>query len=232
VVTGLLDLPVEERPALGLAPAGRGNDLARALGVPRAGAALVSSLASGRDRPLDAGEVIVDGRREVFANALGIGLDGAIARRALTLPLPGLLAYGIAALGAILAGEAPWDVEGKLDGEPFRGAMTLVSVGNSPSTGGGFRLVPDADPGDGLLDCCLAEGAGRLTVLSFLPRVLRGTHGADPRVRLARFRRLVLRVPGGIPVHGDGDLLSAAARGLEVSVLPAALRCRVPGNRV
>jgi len=198
--------------------------------VARAGAALVPALAAGTERVLDAGEAVVDGRREVFANALGIGLDGAIARRALALPFPGLLAYGIAALGAILAGEAPWAVEGVLDGEPFSGRVTLVSVGNSPSTGGGFRLVPDADPGDGLLDCCLAEWAGRLTVLSFLPRVLRGTHGDDPRVRLARFRRLVLRVPGGIPVHGDGDLLAGSARELAVTVLAGALRCRVPAS--
>ncbi len=230
MVGGILDVPAGKRPALGVAPAGRGNDLARALGVPRAGAGLVPLLRAGVDRPLDAGEARLDGRREVFANALGIGLDGAIARRARNLPLPGPAAYAAAALAAILAGDAPWEVAGDLDGEPFGGPVTLVSVGNSSSTGGGFRLVPDADPGDGMLDCCVAAGAGRLTLLGFLPRVLRGTHGRDPRVRLARFRRLSLRVPRGIPVHGDGEVLAVAAREVEVVVLAGALRCRLPAG--
>ena len=230
VAVGLLELPPDRRPALALAPAGRGNDLARALGAPPAGPGLVAALAAGGDRFLDAGEALVDGRREVFVNALGIGLDGAIARRAAALPLPGLPAYGLAAAIAVLAGEAPWEVEGTVDDEPFAGPHTLVSVGNSPSTGGGFRLVPDADPGDGLLDACLARGAGRLVVLGFLPRVLRGTHGTDPRVRLLRFRRLVLRAPAGIPVHGDGEVLAVAAREVAVTVLPGALRYRVPAG--
>lgn len=75
VANGLMRLPAETRPALGLIPVGSGNDYARTIGmtcdVDRACAQLLASV----PRPADIGRV--NGR--YFVETLSFGLDAAIA---------------------------------------------------------------------------------------------------------------------------------------------------------
>ncbi|MFN7964574.1 MAG: diacylglycerol kinase family protein [Acidobacteriota bacterium] len=221
-VLAAADAPPEAR--LALVPAGRGNDLARSLGIPRGfGPALRLALEGQTSRRLDAGLANVDGVQTVFANALGIGFDAAVAVRAKRVPLSGFAAYLVAAL-ATLAGEpGPWPLLASIDGVDQTASFSLLSLGNGSTTGGGFRLTPDADPTDGRLDFCAAVGARRLELLGLLPLALLGRHRNHARITLGRCETVVVEARQGVPVHADGEVLSPDARRIEVSLLAGAL---------
>ena len=214
---------------LALVPAGRGNDLARSLRIPASfEAALQLALEGEAFCLLDAGLANVDGVQTVFANALGIGFDAAVAVRAKRVPLAGFPAYMAAALASLAIEPGPWRLLATLDGVPRTENFTLLSLGNGSTTGGGFRLTPDADPSDGRLDFCAGVGAGRWALLGLLPLALLGRHRNHPRITLGRCESVTVLAEGGVPVHADGEVLSAAAHRIEVRLLPGAVRVVTP----
>lgn len=230
IVSGLLEVgkSPSERPRLAFLPAGRGNDLARSCGTPRDPArALRLALRGDNERMLDVGEVVLDGQRFLFVNALGIGFDASVARHAQALPLAGFGAYLLAIVRVLVSREWPWHLVGRLDGSPFDQSVTLFSIGNGRTTGGGFQLTPSAIPWDGLLDYCCAEELSRVAVLGILPRLPSGRHAGHPRLRLGTFERFEADLQPPAPIHADGEILSVGAKSLRVGVLKAALRVRV-----
>jgi diacylglycerol kinase (ATP) len=82
-------------------------------------------------------------------------------------------------------------------------------VANGPFVGGGMKIAPAADPGDGLLDVVVLGDIGRLETLRWLPRVYRGTHVMHPRVVTGR--TVSCRIVAGptCPVHVDGEAFGA-----------------------
>src|SRR5690606_37502049 len=79
VANGLLRVPAERRPRLGVVPIGSGNDFAYAAGIQSNPFEAVKRLYAGQERRVDAG-LIRDGsgRSEYFVNTAGIGFDAAI----------------------------------------------------------------------------------------------------------------------------------------------------------
>lgn len=218
------------RPWLGLVPAGRGNDLARALGVPsEPRVALALALSGERTLPLDLGRLVADGREVIFANAAGLGFDGDVAVRARRLPLHGLPAYALAALGSMAVRPGPWEMAASIDGRPYRGAVIIFTVANGNTTGGGFVIAAAARPDDGQLDYGRAGPSSRAAVLRYLWRALHAGLGREPRFEFGRFARLTASFSPGIPIHADGEIVSPGASEVTIEVLPAALHAVVPG---
>ncbi|UCF67270.1 MAG: hypothetical protein JSV80_16070 [Acidobacteriota bacterium] len=236
VTAGLLDVGscADDRPSLAIAPIGRGNDLASALGFTGRPGELRDGLSGSETRPLDVGRGDVDGRSLLFTNALGIGFDAAVARRARAWALPGAGAYVVGILGTLIAGDGPWRLRGRLDREPFDLAVTLLTVGNGPTTGGGFRLTPRADPSDARWDVCWAEAMGRLGALRLLGRLVRGRHEEDPRVQSRRCERLEMEIVPPAPIHADGELVAEAATRIKLELDGGAIHVLrpVPFRRV
>jgi diacylglycerol kinase family enzyme len=208
--------------ALGIVPLGRGNDLARALDIRPGVGDLPAALGAGGERDLDLGRVEIDGRAAIFANAVGIGLEGRVAARA------GRRGYTLAALGAVLWGRRAWHLSGEIDGAPVAGRYAVLSVCNGGRTGGGYRPAPDARSDDAMLDFCLGGEAGRIGLLGLMRAARSGRHGGRADVLLGRLRHMRIEAEPPVPVHADGDVLSSGARRLEVEVIPAALRVRLP----
>jgi diacylglycerol kinase (ATP) len=203
---------------LGLLPAGTGNDLALALGVPTdpvvAARALAADLQAGSVRPIDA---VRTGNRW-WATVLCCGFDSAVTDRANRLRWPrGPRRYDVAIL-AELARLRPREVTLTVDGVGSRREVTLVAVGNTPWYGGGLRIAPDADPADGLLEVVVVGPISRRELVRTRPRLAAGTHVDHPAVTVLRGREVAL--------HGDG--LSTYADGEPVCALPAVSVC-VPG---
>lgn len=216
-------------PPVGLVPAGRGNDLCRSLGIPLdLDEALDVALAAACVRPLDVGRAEIDGRPCVFTNALGVGFDAAVAVRARSLPLAGFPAYLVAALASVVREPGRWQLTAELAGEIRSGEFLLFTIGNGATTGGGFRITPQADPGDGELDFCAARARGRLDLLRLLPLALLGRHVTRPGVELGRLRAVAIESPRGVPVHADGEPLAAAARRIVVRLAAGAVQVVVP----
>ena len=206
---------------LGVVGVGSGNDFALLAGVPRDPAAAVRRLLAAEPRAVDVGRV---GDRW-FSNGVGIGLDARVAievdrgRR-----FRGIFMY-LDALRKVLRVFRPPRMAVEIDRERVaEGPMTLVTVGNGGRHGGGFWICPDARIDDGVLDVCTCDGLGTLGILSFLPRVMRGTHTGASCVHMHRARRVRVTSPDPLPVHADGEIVAEAAREVEIEIHPGRLR--------
>ncbi|HEV7212036.1 MAG TPA: YegS/Rv2252/BmrU family lipid kinase [Blastococcus sp.] len=203
---------------LAVIPAGTGNDLALALGVPRAPVAAVRSAAedllAGVARTVDAGRT---GDRW-WATVLCCGFDSAVTDRANRLRWPrGRRRYDVAVL-AELARLRPTELTLVVDGETRELPVTLVAVGNTCWYGGGMKVCPGADPADGLFDVTVVGPISRLELVRTKPRLTAGTHVEHPAVTVVRASRVELSSPG-VNAYADGE---------PVAPLPAVAEC-VPG---
>ncbi|MBE2241750.1 MAG: diacylglycerol kinase family lipid kinase [Burkholderiaceae bacterium] len=211
---------------VGLVALGSGNDTARAVGL--RGLAWPRALQHALDAPalpIDLGECVADGRRELFASSLTAGFDSAVGMRALRAPrwLRGLPRYLWATL-AELAALRRWPVAIEADGERVvAGEVLFASVLNTPTYGGGMPVAPDARIADDRLDLIVAAGFGRLGAAAMLPRLLAGRHLPHPRIATRSFALLAATSSVEVPLAADGEPI-VAARAWRVRVLPAALR--------
>jgi diacylglycerol kinase (ATP) len=203
---------------LAVVPAGTGNDLALALGIPRdplaAARAAAADLAAGTSLTVDAGRT---GDRW-WATVLCCGFDSAVTDRANRLRWPkGRRRYDVAIL-AELAALRPREVELVLDGERQTVPVTLVAVGNTSWYGGGMKVCPGADPSDGLFDVTVVGPMTRRQLIRSRPRLTAGTHVEHAAVAVHRAARVELSSPG-VSTYADGE---------PVAPLPAIAEC-VPG---
>jgi len=218
---GILGLPPESRPALGVIPCGTGNDYAKLAGTHGAGVEeAVHRLAGARLVRLDAGRAL----DEYFINSLGIGFDAEVARRVAGYHrLRGAPAYLAAALATFRSFDPP-TLEVESAGVSFREPTLLLEVGIGSVVGGGFRLTPEAKPDDGLFDVCAIRRLGFFGFLGKLPLAMLGRHGGLKEVRMFRTTRLVIRGETGRPLvcQLDGEVRSSTGPVI-VEMIPAAL---------
>jgi diacylglycerol kinase (ATP) len=91
----------------------------------------------------------------------------------------------------------------EVDGRPaWSGRLATAVVANGPCFGGGMRIAPAADPGDGLLDLVVLGDVGRWELLWWLPTVYRGEHAANRKVVSLPATPFTLTVlPGALPLR-------------------------------
>jgi diacylglycerol kinase (ATP) len=211
--------------ALGLIPAGTGNDLCRGLGLdPTDPVAAARVVAAGHSRPVDL--VAVNDR---FVGAVvATGFDALVNRRANRMPHPkGSLRYVLAALAEIRV-FTPLRYRLRVDGQVRRLEAMLIAIGNTAYYGGGMQICPTADPEDGLLDLTIIHPVSRGTLLQLLPRMHTGSFVRHPCVERLRAREVDLEGPGLIG-YGDGEHVDDGP--LRVRVVPAAVRVLLPAAR-
>jgi YegS/Rv2252/BmrU family lipid kinase len=210
---------------LGVLPGGRGNDLARVLGIGQDPVAACAVIAGGVARELDLGLV----GEHTFVGIASCGFDSDANRIANEAPAwLGNLVYAYGALRALWSWR-PARFELVLDGR--RHTFTGYSVGaaNSKAYGGGMYAAPDALLDDGLLDVPYCERIPKLRFLTrILPKVFKGTHVDEPSVHVLRGRELQIAADRPFTLYADGDPIGELP--LRVSVLPAAVRVLVPSD--
>jgi YegS/Rv2252/BmrU family lipid kinase len=186
---------------LGMIPGGRGNDLARVLGIPTDPAGSVAVLANGHERQIDVGEV--NGRRFLCVASCGFDSDAnRIANEARLVR--GNLVYAYAALRALIAWR-PATFRLVLDGRPVENVGYSVAVANSKAYGGGMFIAPDADLSDDKFDVVLTGKRGKLHFLINLPKVFKGTHVGNEEVRVLRAAEVTIRADRDFAVYADGE---------------------------
>jgi YegS/Rv2252/BmrU family lipid kinase len=207
---------------LGVVPGGRGNDLARVLGIPTEAEGAAAMLAAGETRRIDVGEV--NGRR--FLGIVSVGFDSEANRLANeTQWLRGNLVYAYAGVRTLL-GWKPARFTLALGERRERVSGYSVSVANSKAFGGGMFIAPDADLEDGEFDVVIVGEVGKLRFLGNLPKVFKGTHVEEDEVRVLRTPRLELTASRPFPVYADGEHITELPAKLRV--LPRALSVIVP----
>jgi YegS/Rv2252/BmrU family lipid kinase len=207
---------------MGLLPGGRGNDLARKLGIGHDPVAAVAIVAAGKERRIDVAEA--GGR--VYVGILSAGFDSDVNEIANATRLPlGTQVYAYGALRALWTWK-PADWEVTVDGTRHAFTGYAVAVANSGVFGGGMWLVPDASLEDGMLDVALTAHRPRRDYLRGLNKVFKGTHVNDPGFTIVRGREIAFSASRPFTAYADGDPIADLPT--TVRVLPGALRVIAP----
>lgn len=189
---------------MGIIPGGRGNDLARVLGIPDDADGAADVLAAGQVRRIDVGEV--NGHRFLGIASCGFDSDGnRIANEAQLIR--GNLVYLYAALRALVAWR-PAHFTVTIDGERNEFTGYTVAAANSKAYGGGMFVAPHALLNDGELDVVMTGQVGKLRFLANLPKVFKGTHVEDDAVTVVRGAEVLIEADREFAVYADGDHLT------------------------
>jgi YegS/Rv2252/BmrU family lipid kinase len=219
---------------LGVIPGGRGNDLARVLGIPADPVAACATIAHGIARPMDLGLVGETGDQtnaRAFVGIASAGFDSDANRIANKAPAwLGGFVYAYGALRALLSWR-PASFEVELDPPGEHHLFTGYSIGacNSKAYGGGMLAAPDALLDDGLLEVVICESVGKLRFLTrILPKVFNGTHVHEPSVRVFRAREISVSSTRPFTMYADGDPIGDLP--VRVRALRGAVTMLTPAN--
>ena len=214
------------RAALALAPAGRCNDFARALGIAPNIDSIVAAITDGEPREIDLGRV--NGRH--FCTVATAGIDAEVTNFVdrMRMPLAGTPAYVYGALRMLLR-YRPYHVRMEGDFGRIECPIFIASTANTSSYGGAIPIAPSADPTDGLLDVCVITYMSKLRALAMIPRVMRGRHLLHPQVHFVQTRRYTLSSEEPLELWADGERIATTPATIEV--VPAAISVYTPGTR-
>jgi diacylglycerol kinase (ATP) len=242
VVAALQRFDAARAPALGILPFGTGNNVARGLGLQslRRGDAhalerAVAAIVDDSERRIDLGRA----GAETFAGSFALGMDGAILaarnawRRRWRLS-PALAGYPLYLLSCAvnLARQRAVDGRVHVDGVPCNGPVYDLVVANTPLYAGEFRFDDGNDHSvDGQLELQIFTGAADY-VRAFVTAWRRHVHQQRgepiaPSPRQRRVTQVEIALARPLPSQLDGEESDRADR-FEVSVMPGALRVRVP----
>jgi diacylglycerol kinase (ATP) len=218
--------------SIGVLPAGGGNDLAAALGLPldpvRAAEVL---LTRGGSVALDAAHVrTADGVERLYMGGGGVGLDAEAARFASGVyrKMRGRSRYllsAIRALGTFRGVRVRVSLEGA-EQTSLEATALLLGILNTPSYGGGLRLAPEARLEDGQLDLVLLEKLSAFEIARMLPRLTASGEIRTRRIQRHRITRARIETERPCAFHVDGEILGMAP--VEIRVLPRAMRVWQP----
>jgi YegS/Rv2252/BmrU family lipid kinase len=208
---------------LGLVPAGSGNGLAAALGLPRRPATAIDIALGGATRAIDVG--ILNGRP--FFNIAGVGFDAHVAglfnRR--TRGRRGRWPYvSLCIREGVRYRARKYAVQ--LDGMSRQISALLIVFANGSEFGMGARIAPDSKLDDGLLDAVVIEDRSVPARLWHARHLALGSIERAPHVILQRVTRASVRSSGPMAFHVDGEP-GLADGSVEVGILPKALMVRV-----
>jgi diacylglycerol kinase family enzyme len=208
-----LDLPV--MPPAALLPAGRANNIARALGIPVDWAAAAMLAVRGRPASVDALQVVTPGRTLYAVEGVSAGFHAA-ARHRYTGENSADLVAGVRALASELAGFRQRPIALRVDGaSAFDGPAAQVFLANLPLFGFGFRVDPVADPRDGRLEAIVLEAATRRGVVRLLAAARDGRHLDRPGVSWSRGVRAHVEQP--VPLVADAQPLGVTTATVTVA---------------
>jgi len=191
--------------AIALIPGGRGNDLARVLGIPTDPEEAVRVAVEGEERLLDVANV--DGTPYMGIASFGFDSDAnRIANEARLVR--GNAVYLYAALRALAAWK-PATFTVTVDGTRHEAVGYSVAIGNSKAYGGGMFVLPQAELDDGELDVLVSKRSSKLTFLRELPKVFKGRHLDSPYVEVMRGEVIEVSSDRPFVIYADGDPIGA-----------------------
>ena len=205
--------------ALGIIPAGTGNDFVKALGVPLSPVDALEYILSHPAKSTDVGEI----NGKVFLNEIGTGFDVSVldyaakAKKTFRGILPYL--YGvIMTLFRFHSISLTYAIDG---GESVTVDAFVVSAANGVKIGGGIPIAPQAKVDDGKLDVTIVGKIKKTKLISRLIGLMRGKILSFPETKYYRAKSISFTVPE-MRVNIDGEIVREKT--VTVRVLPGALR--------
>lgn len=199
----------------GIVPVGTANDFCRMAGLPLDLNESAQVIAAGKTRQIDAGTV----NERFFINNSAVAMEPMVTIENIRMKrLSGEVRYAVALVKAIIKLKA-WQMDIQWDGGSYKGPAYLLSVCNSPRTGG-FTMAPGAEIDDGEFDIVFAPEVSKATVLNVLVKLTQGRHIEHPKVTFARTTQLTLTSEPGTPVHADGEVFTESTTAVRYGILP------------
>jgi YegS/Rv2252/BmrU family lipid kinase len=228
VINGLMRVPAEQRPRLGVVPMGTGNDFAHSIGMDRRPAFAMRQVFTGQAHRIDIGKLEDNlGRTEYWDNTVGVGFDATVTIRSRYFPyLRGFLIYLVSVLQTILLNHDAARLQVSSDQERWDEQMLMLVFCNGGREGGGFYIAPSARNDDGILHYVAVRRVSRPMMLRLLPEFMKGTHERFKQVRMGTFQRLELQSDRPLLIHTDGEIFSGFGvdvHSLKAEILPGAL---------
>jgi diacylglycerol kinase (ATP) len=216
--------PLPELPELALLPAGRANNIARALGIPTERRRALAVAVEAAALPLDALRVHTPETSLYAVEGVSAGFHAA-ARSRYSADNSADLKQGLRALAGALVAFAPYRLRARVDGAPLDTAdAAQLFFSNLPFFGFGFEVDPGADHADGRFEAIVFRARRRATLLRLLAAARRGRHLEHRGVRRVSSRTAELTEP--LPLVADAVPLGTTTA--TVTVEPAHLRVASP----
>ena len=155
--------------AMGIIPAGTGNDFVKSVRIPKDPETAMRFMLDRSARPVDTGTL----NDEFFLNVCGTGFDVTVLECADDKKKKhrGLTPYFLGLLQAIRIFE-PVDLQISHDGQSADGEYLICSVANGRFIGGGIPICPDANPSDGKLNLVMIRKVPRWKIPCYLPGLM------------------------------------------------------------
>jgi len=229
VANGLVGAAATE---LAIVQRGSGCDIMRTFGIPKDADRALEIAAKAPARTIDLGRVEYAGRDGAiesrhFINIASAGLTGVAADRVNRSgkPLGATVAFGWAAV-ATFVGYRNSRFRVQIDDELVDQVCNNAIVANCRYFAGGMKILPDADPADGLFDVLVWGDVSKLDLALNLHKLYRGTHTGHPKATIRRARRVTVTPDSALPIEVDGEQPGLTPASFEI--VPSALRLRAP----
>ena len=193
--------------ALGVIPAGTGNDFARAVGVNKMSMTQVFNLYTRTDPvKIDLGHVKSSTNEMWFVQVLSTGFDAEVNSRANKIKWPrGKSKYTIATVRT-LARFKPINYKIDIDSRKFDQSAMLFTVANGETYGGGMRICPGASNSDGIFEILLVRPVSRFVLLTIFPKVFKGNHISHRKIDT--YRAKVVKISAPTSAYADGEYVA------------------------
>lgn len=215
----------ESKTALGIIPAGTGNDFSKTFGIPADIAEATLIAATGKIINVD----ISNSGNSTFINIASVGFDAQVAETTerFKSKYSGMKAY-LAGMISSLKNMKYVTLDVSIDNGPFeRMNLLILAMANGQYYGGGFHCMPISDPTDGYLDIMFVDTISRFRLLTLLPKYIKGKHFKEKCIKLNKCKSITLRaVEGDLLLNLDGEILRTPLA--EFNVAHGALRLSVP----
>lgn len=209
VLNGLMQLPAEDRPCLGVLPVGSGNDFAYANNISPDPNLALDQILNGQPTPIDIGCMSFNGQSCFFGNAIGIGFDTIVTVNSRRFKnFKGFAIYFLAVLQTMIFNYEPFHLKMQVDGEPWEKTLLMLALMNGKREGGGFHVTPHALPDDGKLDIMSIDKVNRLRMLRILPEVMKGTQFKLPDCTYRQLKHISISSDRPLYIHADGEITS------------------------
>ncbi len=231
VINGMMsqsDLPASEL-YFSLLPIGTGNDWQRCYSLPRRLNIWVKRLRHGQARWQDIGRIHYwhNGQLQMryFFNVVGLAYGGYVGKVAASRRWTSFnkAMYLWLVLRCLFEYTLP-EAQITFGKNQVQGKVYTIHVGICPWSGGGIRMVPQAQPNNGLLALTWVGAVSRWEVLRAIPLLYNGKIGTHPAVQTTQVQSVHIEPMNQslIDVEADGEYLGKAPA--YIDIIPRALQ--------
>jgi diacylglycerol kinase (ATP) len=223
-VNQLMALDLGVTPTVGVLPGGTGCDLLRTFAIPQDLSGAARHLAT--DDVYDIDIVALEGSwgLRYFVNVAQVGVGAAAVETAVKINRRlGPIRYPMA-FGVRLPRFPRAQVTVTTERRTYTADALAVVMANAQFFAGGWNVAPRATLMDGVVDIQVIS-ARKSQAPALVPKVIKGTHLADPSVRRFEAAKFFIETDVAWPLEADGDLVgNTPVRGW---VVPAAIRLKI-----